>query len=113
MQKVQHIVAAMQADLHKEVRLKVEGNRAHQHKAASRGQLPDFSVGDYVLVARVQRSRSTPKLVATWTGPWCVVTAAQQHIYGVQNIISSEVRDVHVARFAVLCRFRAGLFLRP
>ncbi len=69
-----------------------------QRSTASRGSLPDFSVGDYVLVARVRRSGSTPKLVTTWTGPWRIVTAAQQHVYGVQNIISGEVRDVHVVR---------------
>ena len=33
-----------------------------------------------------------------WTGPWRVVIAEQKHVYGVQNFISVEVRDVHVAR---------------
>ena len=32
------------------------------------------------------------------TGPWRVVSAEQQHVYGLQNIVSGEVRDVHVAR---------------
>eukprot|EP00903_Cladosiphon_okamuranus_P017345 g15980.t1 len=96
-QHVRHIVNAQTA-LHKEVLDKVESNRAKQRKAASRGQLPNFTVGDYVLVARVRRSGLTPKLASTWTGPWRVVTAQQEHVYGVQNIISGEVRDVHVAR---------------
>ena len=34
----------------------------------------------------------------TWTGPWRVVSTEQQHVYGVQNIVSGEVRAVHVAR---------------
>ena len=34
----------------------------------------------------------------TWTGPWCVVVFERPHVYGVQNIVSGEVRDVHVAR---------------
>ena len=50
------------------------------------------------MVARVRKSGATPKLVTTWTGPWRVVTAEQPHVYGVQNIISGEVRDVHVVR---------------
>eukprot|EP00752_Nemacystus_decipiens_P007839 g7004.t1 len=94
---VKNIVDA-QAKLHKQVATLVEKNRAKQRNAASRGQLPDFAVGDYVMVARVRRAGPTPKLAATWTGPWRVVTAEQKHVYGVQNIISGEVRDVHVAR---------------
>ena len=34
----------------------------------------------------------------TWTGPWRVLVAQRSHVYGVQNIVSGEVRDVHVAR---------------
>ncbi|CAB1109586.1 unnamed protein product [Ectocarpus sp. CCAP 1310/34] len=69
-----------------------------QRAAASRGDLPAFTVGDYVMVARVRRSGITPKLSSTWTGPWRVVSAAKKHVYGVQNIVNGQVRDVHVAR---------------
>ena len=34
----------------------------------------------------------------TGTGPWRVLVAPRSHVYGVQNIASGEVRDVHVAR---------------
>ena len=34
----------------------------------------------------------------TWTGPWRVVVAERPRVYGVQNIVSGEVRDGHVAR---------------
>ena len=37
-------------------------------------------------------------MAATWTGPWRVVTAEKKRVYSVQNVISGEVRDVHVAR---------------
>ena len=57
-----------------------------------------FFVGDYVLVARVRRSGSTPKLLMTWTGPWRVLVAQRSHVYGVQNIVSGEDRDVHVTQ---------------
>ena len=60
--------------------------------------MPNFAVGEYVLVAQVRRSGSTPKFLMTWTGLWRVVVAQRPHAYGVQNIVSGEVRDVHVAR---------------
>jgi len=96
----QHVrlIEEAQTELHKEVLAKVESNRAKQRNAASRGRLPNFAVGDYVPAARVRKSGLTPKLVATWTGPWRVVSAENQHVFSVQNIISGEVRDVHVAR---------------
>ena len=50
------------------------------------------------MVARVRRPGSTPKLVSTWTGLWQNVTA-ELHMYGVQNIVTGEVKDVHVVRF--------------
>ena len=34
----------------------------------------------------------------TCTGPWRVMVAQRPHVYIVQNIVSGEVRDVHVAR---------------
>ena len=48
---------------------RVKKNNKRQMQAASRGQLPNFVVGDYAMVARVLRSGSTAKLVSTWTGP--------------------------------------------
>ena len=80
--QVQNVVIA-QSQLHKQVLAKVEHNRARQRTTASRGSLPDFSAGDIVLEARVRRSGSSPKLVTTWTGPWRIVTAEQQHVSGV------------------------------
>ena len=78
-------------------------NRDRQRQASSRGQLPNFAVGDYLMVARVRRSGSTPKLVNTWTGPRRIVTADKVHVYSVQNIVTGEVKDGHV----VLLRFYA------
>ena len=42
-------------------------------------EMPNFEVGDYVLYARVRRPVVTPKLMATWTGPWRVVGAHHPH----------------------------------
>ena len=46
----------------------------------------------------MRRSGSTPKLLMTWIGPWRVVAGQRSHVFGVQHIVSGEVRDVHVAR---------------
>ena len=96
-QKVATVVEAQQ-EMHKEVAQRVEKTRAMQRQAASKGQLPNFMVGDYVLAARVRRAGTTPKLVSTWTGPWRIVAAEKKHVYGIQNIVNGEVRDAHVAR---------------
>ena len=59
---------------------------------------PDFTVGDYVLVARVRTQGRQNKLVGTWTGPWRVVNDDKEHVYSVGNIVTGETREVHVAR---------------
>ena len=69
-----------------------------QCAAASRGSVPIDFVGDYVLVVRVRHYGSTPKLLMTWTGLLRVVVGKRFHVYSVQNIVSAEVPDVHVAR---------------
>ena len=56
--KVQSVVAA-QSQLQKEFFDKMQANRGKQRVAASRGSLPTFFVGDYVLVARARQSGST------------------------------------------------------
>ena len=70
--------------------------RERQNQAASRGQLPNFAMGDYLMVARVRRPASTPNLVSTWTGPWPILPADKVHVYGVQSIVMGKVKDVHV-----------------
>ena len=60
--------------------------------------MPNFEVSDYVLYARVRRPGVTPKLMATWTGPWRVVGAHHPHLLGIRNIVSGRVQTAHVAR---------------
>ena len=47
---------------------RVKKDYERQRQAANRRQLPNFAVGNYVMVARVRRPGSTPTLVSTWTG---------------------------------------------
>ena len=50
------------------------------------------------MVTRIQRPDSTQKLVITSTGPWRIVTADKVYVCGAQNIITGDVKDVHVIR---------------
>lgn len=84
-------------ELHKKVAQRVEKNRDLKRRMSRKGQLPDVVVGDYVLVARVSRSETTPKLVSMWTEPWRILTAEQSHVYGVRRIVTGQVQNVHVA----------------
>ena len=93
--KVSNIVEAQQR-LHKVVKKQVKKNSKRQRQPASRGRLPNFTVGDYAMVARARRPRSTSKLVSTWTDSWRIVTADKLYVYGVQNFVTSEVKDLDV-----------------
>ena len=46
----------------------------------------------------MRRPGVTPKLMATWTGPWRVVGAHHPHLFEIQNIVSGRVHTAHVAR---------------
>ena len=61
--------------------------------------MPQFTVGDYVLVARKVRSR-TPKLRVIWKGPYRVVGTVHERVYEVQRLGATEgrVEQVHVRR---------------
>lgn len=43
-----------------------------------------------MLVARVRKNGALPKLVSTWTGLRRVVSAAGQHVYRVENIVTGK-----------------------
>ena len=77
---------------------RVRAARDRKHVAASAGSMPSFEVGDYVLVARVPKLGSAPKLVTTWSGPWRVITGRPPHVYNVQNIVTGESKEVHAMR---------------
>lgn len=60
--------------------------------------MPQFTVGDYVLVARIRRVGSHPKLMSKWVGPWRVVNDDKEHVYTIEVIVTGKTRDVHVVR---------------
>ena len=75
-------VLELQEQFHVQERERVSPERERRRKESSAGlELPNFEVGDYVLYARVRRPGVTPKLMATWTGPWPVVGAHHPHLF--------------------------------
>lgn len=89
---------ATQKELQQGVRPGVLESRSRLRKAAGSGKLPNFDVGDFVLVARVRHPGVTPELAATWTGPFGIVGIEISHLYQAQNITVSGTLTVHVPR---------------
>lgn len=94
---VENLAIAVDA-MHKRVTHRVQSVRAAGRQRESKGWLPNFAVGDYVLMARVRPPGKTSKLMSTWTGPWRVTNAPSPHVYQVQDIVSGHVTTAHVAR---------------
>ena len=68
--------------------------RLERHCVWDRGKtLPHFTVGDYVLVARVSRQDKHRKLMSTWTGPWRVANDDKEHVYACLLYTSPSPRD--------------------
>ena len=68
----------------KDVQAAVAVSRETKRKTAQgKAVLPKFTVGDFVLYARVRRQGVTPKVMSTWTGPCRVVGADHSHVYSV------------------------------
>lgn len=53
--------------MQKSLAFTVEKVRAERRDRASRGMLPNFAVGDVVLVAEVCRQGTASDLLSTWT----------------------------------------------
>ena len=92
-------VLELQQQFHVQVQGRVAAEHERRRKESLAGlEFPNFDVGDHVLYARVCRPGVTPKLMATWTGPWRVVGAHHLHVVEIQNIVSARVHTAHVAR---------------
>lgn len=84
-------------ELHPMVEICLEKNRTRAREAASRGVLPNFSEGDYVLVARDDFSKGQ-KIALRWRGPRRIVSAKSDYIYQVEDLRNGLTEDVHIAR---------------
>lgn len=62
-----------------------------------RSALPNFTEGDYVLVARNDFT-AKEKLSLRWRGPRRIIKAINDYVYQVEDLRSGELQDVHATR---------------
>lgn len=75
----------------------LQANRARARTAAERGELANFTEGDYVLVAR-DEFHAGEKLCLRWRGPRRVTKAINDYVYQVEDLRNGILSDVHAAR---------------
>ena len=76
---------------------RVREQREQGHENGSRGRLPSVLIGDFILVALVRKMGSVPKVVQTWTGALRVVLGGTEYLYLMEDIVTGEIKEVHVA----------------
>jgi hypothetical protein len=86
--------------LHRRVSTSHQRQRQQGRNAEGKGALPNFAIGDYVLKARVRRQGTTPKLAATWCGPYRVTAASAGHVFEVQHLLTGQLSSAHVSRLS-------------
>jgi hypothetical protein len=86
------------AQMHRKVEERHVKQRQRSRDHASRGALPNFSVGDFVLRAIVRKAGKHAKLASTWVGPSRITAAGTGHVFTVQHLVTGELSQVHVSR---------------
>ena len=95
-------VKSMLYELHPVIECTLKHKRDMALKAASKGQLANFDLGDFVLVARSEFSKGQ-KLALRWCGPRRVVGIRSNHIYQVEDMRNGSVSEVHASRLKFHC----------
>ena len=81
--------------MHKEVAAHQEKMRSAHKEKYTKGTLPNFDTGDYVLVAKHVMGLKQSKLTATWYGPMQIVGSKSPWLYEVKNLLTDEVQQAH------------------
>lgn len=84
-------------ELHPRVQSRLAKNRKQARDAASRGQLANFTEGDFVLVARSD-FQAGEKLCLRWRGPRQVIKAINDHVYQVEDLRKGQLDNIHASR---------------
>lgn len=85
------------AELHPIVENTVRKNRERSREYASRGTLPNFIEGGFVLVAS-EEFFAGEKLALRWRGPRRIVKAQNDYVFQVEDLLNGTVEDVHACR---------------
>ena len=103
---VGHLAVAVDV-MHKQVTHRVQAVRAVSRRRESNWVLPNFAVGDYVLMARVRSPGKTSKMVSTWTGPWRVTNAEQARTSTKSRTLLAATSPMPTSRGSSSTRFLA------
>jgi len=90
-------LTARVAELHPLVEETVRNNRQKSRDSASRGTLPNFEEGDFVLFAR-EEFFAGEKLALRWRGPRRIIKALSDYVYQVEDLRNGMVEDIHGTR---------------
>ena len=85
------------AEIHPRVQSSLDKHRAQHRQNASRGQLPNFDEGDYVLVARSD-FHAGEKLCLRWRGPRRIKKAMNDYVYQIEDLRNGQLNDIHASR---------------
>lgn len=83
----------MVANIRPVVRNALLDNLEHQRNQAAKGHPPNFTEGDFVLIAR-EDFAAGEKLLLHWRGPKRVLGSVNDYIYQVENLHNEAVEDV-------------------
>ena len=89
-------------ELHPLINFTLQQNRQNQRDAQSRGELANFSEGDYVLVARKDFFQGE-KLCLRWTEPRRVTKALNHYVFQVEDLRNGSLSDIHGSRLKYYC----------
>jgi hypothetical protein len=88
-------------NMHKKVIEQKSIMRSRKRNASSnrnkRSQRVNFDLGDFVLVATVNRK---DKLEAKWKGPFRITKVLNELVYEVQNLLTNKKKEVHAIRLS-------------
>lgn len=93
---IQQLVKIMD-NLHPRIHAHVMAQRQRMRASKSRGELANFTEGDYVLVAREEFFEGE-KLCLRWRGPRRVLTALNDYIFRVEDLRNGNCEDIHGTR---------------
>ena len=90
-------VSKLLQNIHPIVNVALQSKRKKGREYQSKGKLPNFDIGDFVLVAREDFGPSE-KLSLRWRGPRRIVAVISDYIYSVEDLGNNTTEDVHVCR---------------
>ena len=84
-------------EIHPLVQQSLSSHREQSRAAASKGKLPNFEEGDFVLVARDEYGAGD-KLLLRWRGPRRVTKALNDFVYQVEDLRTGQLDEAHASR---------------